>query len=142
MSTSCTIEEVADHAGVSLDALRNTDCTDKDLLVFSPLLGDSWYLIGTSLISNDQLSAIEGTVEEKRVAVLQQWKQSCLNATYQVLVEALLARHMARQAVEVCEQLKKSHPTGRFGAIQLHKLTVHVSILKGKAGLLSFGAIF
>lgn len=114
MTETLTIQQVADHADVSVEALSK-DCTDSDLLVFAQLCDDScpWELMGQYLkLSKDQLNAIGGNTEEKRTAVLQMWKESTLVATYRQLAETFLERKKPRKAVKVCEQFKKSHPTG------------------------------
>lgn len=124
MAENTTIQQVAAHAGVSLEALSKTDCTDEDLLAFARLCDDSWELMGHYLkLSKEQLNAIDGNTEEKRTAVLQKWKESRLVATYRQLAETFLERDKPRKALEVCEQFKKSHPTGLL--ISANKLCVN-----------------
>lgn len=109
-----TIQQVANRAGVRLDALGEAECTDEDLLTFASYLGDSWNMVGHSLkLTKEQLSAIEGTIAEKRLAVLQQWKESTLDATYQILAEAFLVCNMVRPAFKICLHFKESHPAGQ-----------------------------
>ena len=108
-----SIQQIALRAGVRLSALSGTECSDDDILTFAPQLGESWNLIGQSLkLTKEQLSAIEGTIAEKRVAVLQKWKESTLDATYQVLAEAFLVCKQPRSALKLCEHFKEKHPTG------------------------------
>ena len=125
---SYTIQQVARRAGVQLNALSEAECSDEDLLTFASHLGESWTLIGQSLkLTKEQLSAIEGTIAEKRLAVLQQWKESTLDATYQVLAEAFLTCKMPRSALKLCEHFKESHPTG-WSKSALNTLLPHLPI--------------
>ncbi|MCG8625763.1 MAG: death domain-containing protein, partial [Proteobacteria bacterium] len=97
---------------VSLKSLEETECTNDHLPKFSRFC-DPWNFIGSHLkLPDTKLNAIDGdhnTVEEKRLAVLKEWKQICaFRATYLVLVQALMDANKIQNAVELCEWFKKN----------------------------------
>ena len=67
-----------------------------------------WQLIGQYLkLTVAEISAVDGdkgTVEEKRVAMLEKWREKfAYKATYQVLIEALLAAGKSSCAIDVAK---------------------------------------
>ena len=67
-----------------------------------------WQLIGQYLkLTEAEISAVDGdkgTVEEKRVAMLGKWREKfAYKATYQVLIEALLAAGKSSCAIDVAK---------------------------------------
>ena len=66
-----------------------------------------WKLIGRHLrLTEADITAVDGdnrTVEEKRVGMLEKWKQKfAFRATFKTLVESLLAEGKFIDAVEAC----------------------------------------
>ena len=108
-----TLQDVAEEAQVSIDRLGQVECTDSDLMVLAELC-EPFRLVGSYLgLKDAQLEAIDGNyrkVEEKRLAVLKEWKESRLKASYKLLAEGFLSCNRAKGALRVCEQFKKSHP--------------------------------
>ena len=117
MSAKFTEEEIAKRAGVSLQEL-DQDYSDDDITEGLAELCGQWRLTGQYLkLQEDQLSAIDEdkkNVEEKRIAVLKVKRQN-LDGTYLVLVKAFLAMKQAKNALEVCEIFKRSHPSSTHG---------------------------
>ena len=67
-----------------------------------------WQLIGQYLkLTDAEISAVDGdkgTVEEKRIAMLGKWREKfAYKATYQVLIEALLAAGKSLCAIDVAK---------------------------------------
>ena len=112
MAEKLTLQQVAKKAGVSLDQLSQVECTDSDLTALAEFC-DPFNLVGAHLgLTNEQLGAIDGNyrrVEEKRLAVLREWKQSRLEATYELLAIAFLDCNKAKAALAVCRQFSSSH---------------------------------
>ena len=109
---SITIEEVLRKTEVSLKSLKEAECRSDHLHELFRFC-DPWRLIGTFLkLTDDKLNAIDGdhkTVDEKRLAVLKEWKQSrAFHATYLVLVQALVAANKIQNAVDLCEWFKEN----------------------------------
>ena len=107
--TGLSIKEVADHAGVGLDVLSKefSDAVSLDLANFCV----EWKSIGMRVgLTEGDLTAINGdngTVKEKRVGMLKQWKSKfAFKATYRALIEALLAVGRSAEAIEACEVIK------------------------------------
>ena len=103
-----TIDELAAQAGIK-DINLDQQCFNDDLLSLYNLC-DPWELIGQHLkLTRPQISAVDGdnkTTDEKRLGVLQKWKETFAHkTTYRVLVTALLACGKAEQALEVCKTL-------------------------------------
>ena len=104
-----SIKEATDSAGIGLDTLAQP-CSDVVALELAKFCVD-WKLIGrrVGLIEAD-LTAVDGdhrTVEEKRVGMLEKWKNKfAFKATYQVLIEALLAEGRSTDAIEACRVIK------------------------------------
>ena len=106
--TRLSVEEVADRASVRLDILSK-ECSIKpvDLAKFCV----KWKLIGKHLgLTEAEISAVDGdngTVDEKRVGMLEKWKSTfAFKATYQALIEALLAEGKSAEAIEACKVIK------------------------------------
>lgn len=73
-----------------------------------------WQLIGRHLkLTDAEITAVNGdngTVEEKRIAMLQKWKEKlAFKATYRALIEALLAAGKASCAVDVAKIIKTGY---------------------------------
>ena len=101
-----TLEDVAFQAGIELDALSK-ECSEAVLLNVAKLCVD-WQLIGKHLkLTESEITAVDGnngTVEEKRIAMLQKWKEKlAFKATYRALIEALLAAGKASCAVDIAK---------------------------------------
>lgn len=102
-----TLQEVADHIQISMESLKQK-CTSEPKVL--QRLAECCYpmnIVGLQLglkgveISDIQQDSI--TAEEKRLAMLQKWKSKfAYRATYQVLIEALLACKKNEQATEAC----------------------------------------
>ena len=70
-----------------------------------------WQLIGKHLkLTVAEIAAVDGnngTVEEKRIAMLQKWKEKlAYNATYGALIKALLAAGKASCAVDAAKIIR------------------------------------
>ena len=112
MAAKITAKEVATRAGVNLEDLKQ-EYSDDDIREGLAELCDPWRLTGDYLkLTSQQLNAINENcrgVEGKRIAVLQTRKENSFDATYLLLVEALLARKQAQRALKVCKIFKRSH---------------------------------
>ena len=107
--TGLSIKEAADHAGVGLDVLSK-ECSDAVSLDLANFCVE-WKSIGMRVgLTEGDLTAINGdngTVKEKRVGMLKQWKSKfAFKATYRALIEALLAVGRSAEAIEACEVIK------------------------------------
>ena len=114
-----TLEDVAFQADIGLDALSK-ECSEAVLLDVAKLCVD-WQLIGKHLkLTEAEITAVDGnyrTVEEKRIAMLQKWKDKlAFRATYQALIEALLAAGKASCAVDIAKIIG----TGYHSQLELH----------------------
>ena len=103
---SLTLEDLIARSGVKN---INKECTDEDILAFGDFC-DPWQLVGVFLgLDTAQLSAIDEdnrTVSLKRLGTLQKWKSRfAFNATYRVLINALLRCGKADRALKVCQIL-------------------------------------
>ena len=97
------------EAGVSVHSLSKK-CSKEVLPDVAKLCVD-WQLIANHLkLTEAEIAAIDGdnrTVEEKRIAMLQKWKEKlAFRATYGVLIEALLAAGKASSAVDVAKIIR------------------------------------
>ena len=109
--SSIAIEEVLEKAEVSSESLKKIECTIEDLLNLSHFC-DPWRLIGNHLkLTDAQLSAIDEdnkTVDEKRVAVFKEWKQTrAFLATYYELVQTLVDAKKIQNAMDLCVWFKR-----------------------------------
>ena len=100
------MDDLAARAGV-IDI--NRECGTDDILSLASFC-DPWQLVGRHLhLSEAQISAIDGdnrSTDLKRLGTLQKWKEMFVfNATYRVLVEALIDCSKVQQASEVCKYL-------------------------------------
>ena len=103
-------EEVANGVGLAADELSKP-C---DGSINIPSLADcfsQWKVIFGSLLSDLDLSDIDRenpTEEEKRIGALRKWKaRNGCEATYKVLVDALLNRGERYQAENLCHKILK-----------------------------------
>ena len=101
-----TVDELAARAGV-VDI--NRECGKDEILSLASFC-DPWQLVGRHLgLSEPQISAIDGdnrSTDLKRLGALQKWKEMFVfNATYRVLVGALIDCGKAQQAMDVCKYL-------------------------------------
>ena len=107
--TGLSIEEAADSTGIGLDILSKV-CSDAASLDLAKYCVE-WKLIGWRVgLTEGDLVAIDrdnGSEEEKRVGMLKKWKSRfAFNATYQALIEALLAEGRSAEAIEACKVIK------------------------------------
>ena len=89
------------------DSILEDEVSDDDIREISTFL-ESWKLVGPHLgLSKGEIEAIDrdgNTEEEKRLLMLQRWKQALVfKATYKELVNALLSVRRADVAVKVCQ---------------------------------------
>ena len=103
---SLTLEDLIAKSGV-----KNVDreCTGEDILAFGDFC-DPWRQVGLYLgLDRAELNAIDEdyrTVSLKRLGTLQEWKSRfAFNATYRVLITALLECGKADHALKVCQIL-------------------------------------
>ena len=105
-----TIEEVSMKAGIELDVLSK-ECSEAVLLDMANLCVD-WQLIGKHLkLTEAEIAAVNGdnrTTEEKRVAVLEKWKEKLsFKATYLALIKALLAVGKSSLAIDAAKIIRR-----------------------------------
>ena len=103
-----SVEDVAAEAGVGLDVLSR-ECS-QDVLLKLANLCNHWTLIARHLgLKEHEITAVDDdlkTTDEKRVAMLDKWKEKCaFRATYHVFIEALLAAGRTQGAVEACKAI-------------------------------------
>ena len=112
---SLTLEDLIAKSGVKN---VNRECTDGDILAFGDFC-DPWRQVGMYLgLDSAELSAIDEdnrTVSLKRLGTFQKWKSKfAFNATYRVLITALLKCGKADQALKVCQILAQKEGTGIY----------------------------
>ena len=102
-----SVEEVANGVGLAADELSKP-CDDSII----PSLADyfsRWRVIFGSLLSDLDLGDVDRentTEEEKRIAALRKWRdRNGSEATYEILVGALLNRGERHQAESLCKTL-------------------------------------
>ena len=108
---------MADTEGITLedltkrfeipDSILENEVSDGDIREVSTFL-ESWKLVAPHLgLSKGEIEAIDRdgkTEEEKRLLMLQRWKQALVfKATYKKLINALLSVRRADVAVKVCQ---------------------------------------
>lgn len=103
-----SVQEIVHRSGMTMEYL-DQECSQEVLLGVAHLC-EPWETIGEGLnLSVNELSFIDynyGNDEEKRVAVLERWKETFdFNATYRKLMEAFVSTGNARGAQEVCRIL-------------------------------------
>ena len=103
-----TLEELTERFKLPSDVLKNEVSVD-DIKKISTFL-ESWKLIAPCLgLSEGDIEAIDRngkSEEEKRLLMLQRWKQAFIfKATYKKLVNALLSIKRADLALNVCQTL-------------------------------------
>ena len=97
------------EAGIGVDVLSKR-CSETVLLNVARLCVD-WKLIGKYLkLTDAETAAVDGdsrTVEEKRIAMLQKWKEKLAHkATYGALIKAILAAGKASCAVDAAKIIR------------------------------------
>ena len=110
--SSIAIEDVLNRTKVSSESLKKTECTIDDLLKLLHLC-DPWRLIGNHLkLTDAQLNAIDEdnkTVDEKRLAVFKEWKQTrAFLTTYLELVQALVDANKIQNTIDLCKWFKRN----------------------------------
>lgn len=103
-----TLEQLVAESGVKLESLEE-QCSEQKLLDLAEYC-DPISVVGHALgLTRAQISAIDNdyrTTKEKRLALMQQWKDSkAYQATYKNFIEALLHSGNADLAAEVCQML-------------------------------------
>ena len=111
MGTPCgiTLQNVAAEVGVSMKILEQ-ECNDQILLKLANFCVE-WKLVGRHLkLTHAEITEVDGDncrEKLKRVGMLEKWKQKfAFNATYRVLVEALLALNNTSDALKCCIEIK------------------------------------
>ena len=121
-----TLQDVAAQAGIkSLDTL-DQECSQKVLLHLAKHCVE-WQLIGLHLeLTDGDIAAVDGdnqTVDKKRVGMLKRWKeQNAFNATYKVLVKALLACGRTSDAVNACKVIVSGMSLVMYADNVLHSI--------------------
>ena len=105
-----TVQELAEHFKLSENALSQ-QVSDDHITETSTFLG-AWKLIAPHLgLSQEEVEAVDNDGESeqhKTLLTLQKWKQALFfKATYQTLLEALLAAKRADLAGEVCKMMAR-----------------------------------
>ena len=106
VDTGFTLQDVAVQAGVGRLEILEKECSQQLLLSLAKLCVD-WKLIGFHLdLTRAEVVAVDGDnhtidIDEKRVGMLGRWREKfAFKATYQVLIEALLACGRTSDAVD------------------------------------------
>ena len=106
-----TFEDLEQRFKIPSGTLEN-EVSDDDIREISAFL-ESWKLVAPHLgLSKGEIEAVENDAkseEEKRLSLLQKWKQALVfKATYKELVNALLSVRRADLAVKVCRMVVTS----------------------------------
>ena len=123
-----TLLELVDQYGLS-EADTSQQASDSDLELISRSCCEQWkslppYLGMETIVAND-IDKSQKAPQEKRHDFFQKWKEiKGSNATYKVLISALLKMKCGQDAEKVCQILKKS--------IQPPKMASSASNTKGK----------
>ena len=111
VKVNVSAEEVANEIGLAADELSKA--CDNNII---PSLADcfsQWRVIFGSLLSEidlDDTDRENTSEEEKRIAALRKWKaRNGSEATYKVLVDALLNRGERYQAENLCRKIPAEH---------------------------------
>jgi hypothetical protein len=111
-----TLEDLTQKFSISSSVLEN-EVSDGDIREFAKFL-ESWKLVASHLgLSKGEIEAIDRdgeSEEEKRLLMLQRWKQALVfKATYKEQINALLSVRRADLAVKVCQtvSMANSQPT-------------------------------
>jgi hypothetical protein len=112
-----TLEDLTERYQIPSGVLENEVSID-DIKKISTFL-ESWKLVAPYLgLSKGDIEAIDrdgNFEEEKRLLMLQRWKQALVfKATYKKLVNALLSVKRADLAVNVCLTSVGAHLEGRY----------------------------
>ena len=109
-----TANELAEEAGLSVKCLDIKFHKDRDphkLAVFCDPWESTGYHLRLDSATINGIKEDNSTSEERRIAMLQSWKQRFAHrATYRVLVEALIESRRAQQALELCCEIKELWP--------------------------------
>ena len=104
-------EKLASGMGLAADELSKP-CDGSIIPSLADCFGQ-WKVIFGSLLSDLDLSDVDkenSIEEEKRIAALRKWKaRNGCEATYKVLVDALLNRGERYQAENLCQKLLTDH---------------------------------
>ena len=106
------MEDLTQKFNISRSVLEN-EVSDDDIREIANFL-ESWKLVAPHLgLSKGEIEAIDrdGTSEEeKRLLMLQRWKQALVfKATYKELINALLSVRRADLAVKVCQTFSSAN---------------------------------
>ena len=107
-----TVQELAEHFKLSADSDLRQQVSNEHIKEISTIL-ESWKLVASHLgLSQGEIEAIDNdgkNEEQKRLLMLQKWKQALFfKATYQKLLEALLAVRRADLGGKVCKMMAAS----------------------------------
>lgn len=109
--------------GVNEEHLRAVSVIIDDHEVMGPELG----LTAQEMIAIDRDAR---THELKKQMMLSKWKQKfSMNATYRILIEALLQRNRADYAGQVCELLAQSKCSWSCGYVHVYKVSAILLLL-------------
>ena len=116
-----TVQELAKHFKLSADSDLGQQVSDEHIKEISTFL-ESWKLVAPHLgLNQGTIETIDSDgkgEEQKRLLMLQKWKQALFfKATYQKLLEALLAVQRADLGGKVCELVTASahHSAHKLG---------------------------
>ena len=118
MAEAITVEDLEQHFKIPKGALDKEISSDHVREISTFL--ESWKLVAPHLgLSDGEIEAIENdrnTEEEKRLLMLQKWKQALVfKATYQKLIKALLSIKRADLASSVCQMVMTSQADNSQG---------------------------
>ena len=118
MAEAITVEDLEQHFKIPKGALDKEISSDHVREISAFL--ESWKLVAPHLgLSDGEIEAIENdrnTEEEKRLLMLQKWKQALVfKATYQKLIKALLSIKRADLASSVCQMVMNSQADNSQG---------------------------
>jgi hypothetical protein len=106
MTAQISAEEVADRVGLAADELLKA--CDSSIIPSLANCFSQWRVIFGSLLNERDLDDVdrEPTPEEKRIAALRKWRdRKGREATYKVLIDALLNEGERYQAESLCKTL-------------------------------------
>ena len=108
-----TLEDLTERYKIPSSVLEN-EVSDDDIRKISTFL-ESWKVVAPYLgLSKGQIEASDRdgkSEEEKRLLMLQRWKQAFVfKATYKELINALLSVARADLAVKVCKTVSLANP--------------------------------
>ena len=138
------MEDLTQEFNIPSSALEN-EVSDDDIRKIATFL-ESWKLVAPHLgLSKGEIEAIDrdGTSEEeKRLLMLQRWKQALVfKATYKELINALLSVRRADLAVKVCQTTSSvisQPPTGADFEGQYLNVVRHDRLASGLGYIMYF----